>query len=57
MFIRIFLQERDDPMFQFAFEGALFKFVAKAPTTKPVLQAPPTRAAAVMSLLNHIPSV
>ena len=42
MFIRIFLQDRDDPMFQLAFEGALFKFVAKAPTIKPLLQLLPT---------------
>ena len=32
-------------MFQFEFEGALFRFDAKAPTSKPLLQLPPTRAA------------
>ena len=32
-------------MFQFEFEGTLFRFDAKAPTSKPLLQLPPTRAA------------
>ena len=51
------LQERDDPKVQLAREGAPSKLAAKAPTTKPLMQLPPTRAAAVMVLLNHIPSV
>ena len=37
-------------MFQFEFEGALFRFDAKAPTSKPLLQLPPTRAASCAPL-------
>ena len=40
-------------MFQFEFEGALFRFEAKAPTIKPLLQEPPTRAAFYVPLLLY----
>lgn len=33
-------------MFQFVFEKALFRFKAKAPTFRPLLQLPPTRETA-----------
>lgn len=38
-------------MFQFAFDGTLFRFDAKAPTIKPLLQLPPTRAASCVPFL------
>ena len=38
------LQERDAPMYQLEYEGAEYRCDAKAPTSKPQLQEPPTRA-------------
>ena len=38
------LQERDAPTFQYEYEGAVARFDAKAPTSKPLPQSPPTRA-------------
>lgn len=38
------LQEREAPMSQYELDGTAFKYDAKEPTSKPLLQVPPTRA-------------
>lgn len=41
-------------MFQFTCEGTLFRFDAKAPTSEPLLQLPPTRATFYVPIFNFI---